>query len=251
MEKMLYSILSVKADHGRLNILLSEMEGIAGSELHACLYEDLAAVFGDVEKSVLLADRSNAIEYARVVDALAQQFTLLPMRFGSVMESTEEMITMLGRNHDEFTQNLEKVRDKHEFGLKVFCDSDKMKAELQKKIVPAEPANAGAEPAVKNSVYRDYVDRKLKEHRFEELLVAYADSVIARITDDLARLNAVYKFKKMASDATVIDATFLLGKDMEDELILTVKHLQDELPALNFVLTGPWPPYNFVEITIK
>jgi hypothetical protein len=42
-----------------------------------------------------------------------------------------------------------------------------------------------------------------------------------------------------------------LEKDKKEELIKAIKDLQEIYPGMDFVLTGPWPPYNFVETTIK
>jgi hypothetical protein len=135
--------------------------------------------------------------------------------------------------------------------LKIFCDSEKLNAELRGKSEVANMTPVRIEPENTNSIFRDYVNKKLKEHRFEELLLTYVDAVIAEIEGSLARLDAVGKFKKMASASNIIDAVFLLKKEKEDELIRTVKHLQDQNPGLNYILTGPWPPYNFVDITLK
>jgi len=251
MDKMIYSILSVKKNPKKLNTLLIAMKGISGADLYAVSLDEISAVVCDIKRADLIADKTNAIEYAGVIENLAQQFTLLPMRYGSLMESTDLINKMLGRNYHEFQQNLQKVENKCEFGLKIFCDSEKLKAELRAKSeadtkTPAKPA-----PGIKNSVYRDWVNKKLKEHRLEELLLTYIDSVIAEITGFLARLNAVNKFKKMATETTIIDAVFLLDKERKDALIHVIEELQNQYPGLNFVLTGPWPPYNFVEITIK
>ena len=251
MDKMIYSILSVKRNHEKLNALLVGMKGISEVDLYVVSFDEITAVVSDIKRANLITDRSNAIEYAGVIENLAQQFTLLPMRYGSLMESTDLINKMLGRNYNEIQHNLLKVENKCEFGLKIFCDSEKLKAELRAKSeadtkTPAKPA-----PEIKNSVYRDWVNKKLKEHRLEELLLTYVDSVIAEITGYLARLNAVNKFKKMATETTIIDAVFLLDKERKDALIHAVGGLQNQYPGLNFVLTGPWPPYNFVEITIK
>ena len=251
MDMMIYSILSVKNNHEKLNTLLIVMKGISGADLYAVSLDEISAVVCDIKRADLIADKTNAIEYAGVIENLAQQFTLLPMRYGSLMGSTDLINKMLGRNYHEFQQNLQKVENKCEFGLKIFCDSEKLKAELRAKSeadtkTPDKPA-----PEIKNSVYRDWVNKKLKEHRLEELLLTYVDSVIAEITEYLARLNAVNKFKKMATGTTIIDAVFLLDKERKDALIHAVGDLQNQYPGLNFVLTGPWPPYNFVEITIK
>ena len=49
----------------------------------------------------------------------------------------------------------------------------------------------------------------------------------------------------------IIDAVFLLEKDKKEDCINVVNNLQNKYPSLNLMLTGPWPPYNFVDITIK
>ncbi|MDZ4204673.1 MAG: GvpL/GvpF family gas vesicle protein [Bacteroidales bacterium] len=251
MDMMIYSILSVKNNHEKLNTLLITMKGISGTDLYAVSLDEISAIVSDIKRTDLIADRSNAIEYAEVIENLAQQFTLLPMRFGSLMESTDAIKKMLGRNYNEIQHNLQKVENKCEFGLKIFCDSEKLKAALTVKSeagtkTPDKPARE-----IKNSMYKDYVNQKLKEHRLEELLLSYVESVIAEITGYLVRLNAVSKFKKMTTASTIIDAVFLLKKGRKDELIQLVADLKKQHPGLNFVLTGPWPPYNFVEITIK
>ncbi|MCX6233318.1 MAG: GvpL/GvpF family gas vesicle protein [Bacteroidetes bacterium] len=251
MDKMIYAILSVKSNHEKLNTLLVDMKGITGAALYGVSFDEISAVVSDIKRADLIADKTNAIEYAGVIENLAQQFTLLPMQYGSLMESTDAIKKMLERNYNKIQHNLLKVENKVEFGLKVFCDSEKLKAELRAKSeadtkTPAQPA-----PEIKNSVYVDYVNKKLKEHRLEELLLTYVDSVIAEITEYLARLNAVNKFKKMATATTIIDAVFLLEKDKKGELIQAVEDLQDHYSGLNFVLTGPWPPYNFVDFTVK
>ena len=251
MEKMIYAILSVKNNPEKLNVLLSEMKSLSDVDLYPVSCGEIVAVVSDIKRADLIADRSNAIEYAGVIETLAQKFTLLPVRFGSVMESTDAIIKMLERNFNEIQRNLQKVENKFEFGLKIFCESEKLLAELKAKSeddaqTPAKPA-----PERKNSVYREYVNMKLKEHKLEELMLAYVDSVIAEITGCLAHLNAISKFKKMATPTNVIDAIFLLEKDKKDELIQAVERLQNQYPVLSFVLTGPWPPYNFVDFAVK
>ena len=112
MEKMIYAIVSVKRDPEKLNALLSGIKGIAGSDLYPVTFDEISAVVSDFNRANLIADRSNAIEYAGVIEKLAQQYTLLPMRDGSLMESTDIITKMLERNYPEIQQNLQKVEDK-------------------------------------------------------------------------------------------------------------------------------------------
>ena len=251
MEKMIYALLSVKKESDRLDSMLIGMQGISGANLYSLQVDEITAVVSDTTRAGLITDSTNAIAFAGVIEALSQEFTLLPMRFGSLMESTGAILKMLERNYPDVQQNLQQVEGAFEFGLKVFCDSEKLRADLMEKSEIGTKTTVLSTPEVKNSVYRDWVNKKLKEHRLEELLLTHVDSVVAAITEHLFRMNAVCKFKKMLTETTIIDALFLLKKDMKTELMQAVGNLQKQYPGLNFVMTGPWPPYNFVEITIK
>jgi hypothetical protein len=251
MESLIYTLISVKKDPGKLNHLLKEIKGLSGADLYAVTFNEISAVVSDLNRTDIIADKTNALVFAGVIDILAQQFTLLPMRFGSVLESPDAILQMLERNDIEIQKNLQKVEDKVEFGLKVFCDSEKL---LEKLIANSETepkASASPLPEIKNSIFRDYVNQKLKTHRLEELLITHVDSVIDGLTDHLNGLNAVSKFKKMLTPTTIIDAVILLKKEHKEQLIAEIKAFQNNYSGLNFVLTGPWPPYNFVETTIK
>jgi hypothetical protein len=251
MNKLIYSILSVKKDHEKLESLLVSMKGISKSDLYLISFDEISVVVSDVEKIGFTADKNSAIEYAGVIETLANQLTLLPMRFGSFMESNGAITSLLERNYSEISLNLQKVENMHEFGLKVFCDPETLKAGLKAKSEANTSATTSIDNESKNSVYKDWVIKKLAEHRLEELLLGFIDSVIATITKQLERLTTIHKFKKMATASILVDAVFLLEKNQKDDLIQTIDELEKIYPELNFLLTGPWPPDNFVEITLK
>ena len=247
MSIMIYAILSTKKNPGKLNALLTGIKGVSGVGLYAISVDKIALVVCDINKADIIADKSCAIEYAGVIETLAQQFTLLPVRYGSVMESADAIKKMLERNYAEIQQNLLKVENKFEFGLKVFCDSQKIKDEIKTETESIiEP-----EQSSENSIYREYINKKFKEHKFEELLLAHVDEIILDITTRIAQLNPTHKFKKMVSPTNIIDAVFLLEKDKKKDCINVVNNLQNKYPGLRLILTGPWPPYNFVDIIIK
>lgn len=251
MGKMIYAILSDKINPGRIPTLLSEIKGIAGADLVAVSFDQVSAVVSDIEKADLIANQTNAFAFASVIDMLGQHYPVLPMRFGSIMESTDSVQQMLEKNNPEFLNNLLKVENKSEFGLKIFCDTVKLKAELKAK---SEAMNETSQKSVsesKDSVFKEYINQKLKAHRLEEMLLNYVDSIVAEFTGFLTALTAVKKIKKMATATTIIDAVFLLGKDKKAELVRAVENMQSKYPGLNFILTGPWPPYSFVDITLK
>jgi hypothetical protein len=251
MEVLIYTILWVKDDSERPDSLLKRLKGISGEGLYPIAFNNITAVVSDIDKRSIVADSSSALVFARLIEDLWKQFTLLPMRFGSVVESADAVRKMLERNVYGIQTNLQSVENKLEFGLKVFCDPEKLKAELIEKsrIDVSHTFNPVNETNV--SVFRDYVNKKLEAHRLEELLLSHVDSVIANFTGHCDRLNVVCKTRKMLSETTIIDAVFLLEKSRKEPLIHYLEELKTQYPGLNFVLTGPWPPYSFVESTIK
>jgi hypothetical protein len=241
----------VKRNQEELNDLLNQLKGISGGSLSSVSYATITAVVSEINGNHLIADQSNAVEYARIIEALAQQFTLLPMRFGSMMETNDAITKMMERNYLEIQQNLQKVDNKVEYGLKIFCDSGKLREKIKASYELNTQSSIKTTSQIINSIYRDYVDKKLAEHRLEDLLLTFVDSVIAGITGSLNRLKAICKFRKMITETTIIDAVFLLDKKNERSLVHLIDDFKNQFNELDFVLTGPWPPYNFVETTIK
>jgi predicted unusual protein kinase regulating ubiquinone biosynthesis (AarF/ABC1/UbiB family) len=250
MDKMIYAIVSLTNHQEEPNELLAPLKGITGMTFEAVFFKDIIAVVSSIDRSGLKADRTSAMAYAGVIEALNQKFTLLPVRFGSIMESADAIIRMLERNYQAIQQNLVKVEGKCEYGLKIFSNTDRLRSELKAKSPCDEEKIAAVPLEKKNSVYRDWVNKKLQEHRLEELLLSYVDMVVASITKHLTGLDAISKIKKMVTASTLIDAVFLVDKKRTDVLVHATGELQKQYPGMNFMLTGPWPPYNFVEITI-
>jgi hypothetical protein len=251
MEKIIYAFAALRISPEELDILLTGLPGLSGSGLFAVNFKDISAITGNHHKKPSGFDTSRAIEYAGIVESLARHLTVLPMRFGSLMPSADAIRLMLERNYVDISANLQKVEDKCEFGLKIFCDSEKLQAELNAAHTDETNGNSLTLPEKGISVFREYVNRKLQVHRQEELRLKYVESVIAEVSQYLTGLNTIGKFRKMVTDANLVDALFLLDNDKKDLLIQSVANLQSQYPVLTFILTGPWPPYSFVEIAIK
>jgi hypothetical protein len=49
----------------------------------------------------------------------------------------------------------------------------------------------------------------------------------------------------------ILNAAFLVARDREEEFDARVKEVAARHEHLSFKYTGPWPPYNFVNIRLK
>ena len=49
----------------------------------------------------------------------------------------------------------------------------------------------------------------------------------------------------------IMNAAFLVARDAEQAFDARVKEIGQRYDKLTFKYTGPWPPYNFVNIRLK
>ena len=116
MRKFIYAILSGRPDPEKLKSLFSGMKGIAEAELAVITFNQISAVMSDIERIDSVVNQTNALIFAHLIEMLELQYPLLPMRFGSVMESSGSVLNMLENNYSEFCQGLLKVENRSEFG---------------------------------------------------------------------------------------------------------------------------------------
>ena len=86
-----------------------------------------------------------------------------------------------------------------------------------------------------------------------------ATDVAARILDELGPPFAVNgrdvsvaaRANKPIGEKMIMNAAFLVSREKETAFDAKVKEVGALYDKLNFRYTGPWPPYNFVNIRLK
>ena len=74
------------------------------------------------------------------------------------------------------------------------------------------------------------------------------------VTEFLQRLRDVSvasRVNRAIGDKMIMNAAFLISRDQETAFDAKVKSIASRFDKLTFKYTGPWPPYNFVNIRLK
>lgn len=252
MSKLIYAFVEANSSPAELGLLLKYMQSISGTTLAAIRANGVTAIVSDLNRTELVADKLSAIAYAGVIEELAKKFTVIPVRFPSFLGSSSEVEEMINRNLEGILDNFKKIENKSEFGLKIFCDKQVLIEMLRMKGNDRDGKSENSELKEGSpSVYRAWVDKKLKEFQLEEQVTVYVNSIVAVINDSMGSIQAGCKFRKMVSETLLLDAIFLLRKQHKTVLVEMVKSLEAQFGVLTFVLTGPWPAYSFVDFTVK
>ena len=249
MKKIIYAILSTNQSLTEISDLVNGMKGIMDANLYALSFNDISIAVSDFTPSKDITNRELAIDFAGVIEALSQQVTLLPVRFGTFIKTDEIVHQLLVNHYDSFLRNLQKVENKCEFGLKVLCDSETFSTKIsaQAAAVEVQPH----EYFSTDTVHTNYLLEKIKINKLEDSLFQYVDQLIEDISQYLTQINPDSKYKKMVTNSILLDAVFLVKKNKKDEFIQAIATFKQQHDDLQFLLTGPWPPYSFVDIVIE
>ena len=105
--------------------------GIGEVEVYAINHQKLAAVVSDTELQEVDPTRKNVLAHTVVEDKLLKEYDLLPMGFGIVANSEDEVRSLLVKNYDSLIRELKRLAGKIEVELKVFWDQEAITQQLQ------------------------------------------------------------------------------------------------------------------------
>ncbi len=211
--------------------------------------DQLAAVVSDTPLRVYDPTRENVLAHEFVNESVMRQFTLIPMSFGTIFRTEEDIVELLRSTYGTFDEVLEQIRDKIEFGLKVLWNRDRVIASLS----DSDPEIARLRQEIEqNSGGATYFARMQLGKRIEEALERAGDHYVAEILETLRPASVASRTNKPIGERMVMNAAFLVDRVQEAFFDEQVKAASRRFEGvLTFKYTGPWPPYNFVNIKLK
>ena len=217
------------------------------AEVHTVHFKDLAAVVSATPMVVHDPTRENVLAHQRVNETVMLQHTVLPMSFGTVFKTTNDIVELLRSAYDAFTDVLQKMRDKVEFGLKVLWDRDQIIREIEEQDEDIR--------RLKNEISTQKGSTYFARMQYGRMIDAALQSRSEQYVDDIFRsvrdVAVASRSNKPIGDRMIMNAAFLVSRDREQAFDARVKEIGQRHDKLTFKYTGPWPPYNFVNIKLK
>jgi hypothetical protein len=219
--------------------------GVAGSAVRTVEHAGLAALVSDLEGEELMAPREVRAHW-RVLEAASKEATVLPVRFGTVMEGDRAVAEeLLEPQREQLTARLRLVTGRVQLSVKGEYDEPA----LLREIVRTAPAVKALRERV-NSLPEaaGYYDRI----RLGELVAAEVgrrsnqDAGLA--LDRLSSHAVATRTNEPKTANGAFDLAFLVERDAVDSFSAAVRELAEALGervAIRYV--GPLPPYSFVE----
>jgi len=241
---------------------LKEIEGSENGLYFVC-HNGLYAVAGKVEHLEFgeeglkknMADfqwvKTKASMHERIIEQVMTGAPVIPFKFGTLFNTEGSLKTMLEQYGEEFKAILRKLANKQEWGLKIYCNSEKLKTSLSND----EAEILEIENEIKSSsVGKGYFLKKKKEELIEKTLNERINECGQESFELLKELSFEARINKLLpkqvterKEDMVLNSAFLVSKDEVNNFLNMIDTLKMhyENNGLLMDCTGPWPPYNF------
>jgi hypothetical protein len=216
-------------------------------QVYTVTYRDLSAVVSDVPIAPIDSTREHVLAHERVNENVMRDYTVIPMSFGSIFKTHDDIGELLRSAYDAFSDVLDKMRDKLEFGLKVLWDRDGMIRAIEQE----DEDIRRLKQEIASQQGSTYFARMQHGRLIDAALQQRSDRYVTEFLQRLRDVSVASRINRAIGDRMILNAAFLVHRDREPAFDRRIKEIAAEFELLTFKYTGPWPPYNFVNIRLK
>jgi hypothetical protein len=185
-----------------------------------------------------------ALAHERVVEHFAAAGTALPMKLFTLFTDEARAKADVASRLPRIARTLERLRGAREWGVRISFDPAAAQAAQEKG---EAPGSAGS-PASG----RDFLQRKKRRQEAARELAKSAERAAEAVYEALAGEAREARRREPVPEAgarQLLDAAFLVPRTAATKFEAALAGQTGSLAACGCeaTLTGPWPPYNFVE----
>lgn len=253
--KYIYCIIGTKQERNFGPI------GIADEEVLTIGYDDLSMVVSSHPMTKFIVNRENMLAHEKVIEEVMKEFdSVLPVRFGTIAFSADEIRNLLDRRYGEFKNVLRDMDHKVELGVKgiwknkdvIFKEIVKENKEIRKAKEEIQDGGSKKNIHPVRKVFSNGVQAKMEVGKMVEgALQKKKEEEAGKIVDALRKTVVDFKLNKTIGDEMCMNAAFLVDKGREKEFDNIMDDLNNEYKnRIKFMYAGPLPVFNFVNIVI-
>jgi len=226
----------------------SSINGLGGAVVYNIPYRNIGIVVSESEHVQDIA-QEHILKHEEVVEKLMEDFTVLPMRFHTLFNREKDALLMMKEYCGDFRENLDRLRNKKEFGVRVIWPGDIKR----NRIIDAYKKSNASIAIQDSSSVKSFVKEKFEEYKINKEFEEEADKYIALIDNFFSRWACEKKIEKLKSENLLLNAFYLVEKEKEGDFKEAFERARDICICgdLKYLFSGPWPPYNFISLTKK
>jgi hypothetical protein len=228
--------------------LSAPLLGVGGRPVYQVAHRRLRAAVSRVDRADHTLDLLRVRAYERVVLSCHRQSTVIPMRYGCVVEEESQVIQLLDEHGPQYEAILQELEGCVEMGLRVLLPVGPWAAvtpggpEGCREVAGPHPPAPGAAPdrlglayLTARKAHYAHQDRWTKEYR----------QAAEHCRAQFAGLFVKSKMEAPSPRLPLLSLYFLVPRPAVESFRQAFRHLA-RTESARLLLSGPWPPYNFV-----
>ena len=223
--------------------------GGSGELVYTVNYQDIAAVVSNTSVYIFDPTRENALAHEHVIETVMKNYTIIPMSFGTVFRTDNDIREVLKSIYPSLKDVLHQMAGKFEFGLKVNWDRDQIIEDIKND---DEEIRQFHQEIIRKHLQSTYLARMQLGRMIDKALAERSISYVREIYEALRGVCVASRDNQPIGDKMIMNAAFLVERQREAQFDNAVNKIARKYgQRLKFKYTGPWPPYNFVNIRLK
>lgn len=226
-----------------------QAQGIAGHPVRIIMQGDLAAIVSDSPTDQYDITYENVTAHERVIEEAMARADVLPVSFGTVANNDQEVQErLLQRESEELHQQLERIHNRVELGVKALWEQEALFAQIatdNSDIQVLRDQIVGTTPEETYDIriqLGELIDAAIQQRR---------DMDSQAILDALSPLAVDVRANNIITDMMIVNASFLVERNQVQAFTDKVNALRQAYTGrITFQYVGPLPPYNFVSVAV-
>jgi hypothetical protein len=222
--------------------------GVAGHPVYQISHRRLSTAVSLIAGNELTPDLPRVKAYEGVVHSYHQRGAVIPLRYGCVAAGESQVIQLLDEYSSHYESLLEELEDCVEMGLRVLLPSVSWAA-----VTPGRPASCREVPGPQPQAPETATDRlgltyltaRKAHYAHQDRWTNEYRQAADRYLSHFHGLFTKSKLEGPTPRLPLLSLYFLVHRAAVDSFRQTFRRLAATDPA-RLLLSGPWPPYNFV-----
>jgi hypothetical protein len=220
--------------------------GVSGESVQLVVEKKLCIAISKVNHAVLKHSLADVLSFRRVIDSFHAKETIIPMRYGGIVEDAAHARRVLEKGYSQYEAVLSKLEGMVEMGVRLLlesdsCDihdshSDQKHVRSEQQPVNPEPLSQGAAYLAARRIYYLEKDRAASKNA----------PIVARISGRLNGIFVCVRHEEIAwNGQNTLSIYYLLQRNSVDAFRHALQEIMTNESA-ELLISGPWPPFNFV-----
>jgi Gas vesicle synthesis protein GvpL/GvpF len=182
-----------------------------------------------------------------VSQVMKQNQTVIPVSFGNVFKSKEDVAVLLENLYPQFEKLFPAIKGKIELGLKVIGKKEWLEAQVSEN----EKLGNLTRSIEGKSEAASYYERIKLGGIAQKIVQSLQREVEQEIFEPLKKLAEASKANDPIGEKMLLNAAFLIDREKEAEFDQKINEAYEKWKdKVDFNYSGPWPAYNFVNIRL-